>query len=98
MPRIASRTPKVAQQQHPVDCQCCRASAPAQQSLDELAFAKSACAAAKSGDVEKLRRLINKEPRCVHSDGCGGVRRCESCIRRRVRWISFTQLGFGFDL
>lgn len=77
MPRITLGAREAAQQEHPADCQCCRASTPAQQSLDELAFAKSACAAAKSGDVEKLKRLIDREPACVHSDGCRGVCCCQ---------------------
>jgi Ankyrin repeat len=80
MPRIATGRSDTAQQEHPADCQCCRTAAPAQQSLDELAFTKSACAAAKSGNHEQLKRLIDKQPACVHWDGCGGA----FCFERAV--------------
>ncbi|KAG8457370.1 hypothetical protein KFE25_005051 [Diacronema lutheri] len=41
-----------------------------EQSLEELGFLRSACAAAQSGDVAKLARLLgNKRLDALHSDG-----------------------------
>jgi hypothetical protein len=43
-----------------------------EQSLDEMEFARSACSAAQAGDVERLRRCIERNAACVHHDGVGG--------------------------
>ncbi|GFH28017.1 ANK_REP_REGION domain-containing protein [Haematococcus lacustris] len=39
------------------------------QSLDELEFARSACAAAQAGALDKLQRILATHPEAVHSDG-----------------------------
>jgi len=57
--------------------QCsCFASATATQSLDELAFARSACQAAAAGAVDKLQRILERAPDAVHSDGGKGAVGC----------------------
>ena len=43
-----------------------------EQSLDEMAFARSACAAALEGQTSKLQTLIASNPSCVYHDGAGG--------------------------
>lgn len=53
-------------------CQCAGRAVPASQNLDELDFARSACAAAQSGDCTKLQRIIARDPDAVHSDGAQG--------------------------
>lgn len=73
MPRISTVSRQPAQKGHPENCDCCKAATPAQQNLEELAFLKSACAAAKAGNIEKLRRCIEKQPSSLHSDGSGGA-------------------------
>ena len=59
--------------QHPENCDCCVRPLPAQQGLHELDFLKSACSAAKSGNIEKLRKCISLNRDCVNSDGAGGA-------------------------
>jgi hypothetical protein len=49
-------------------CGCALVATGTEQSLDELEFARSACAAAQHGDVEKLRRLLKRNPAAVHAD------------------------------
>lgn len=80
MPRISTASRLQAQAGHPDDCDCCQAAAPAQQNIEELAFLKSACSAAKAGDLDKLRRCIEKQPASVHGDGSGGgpLHRCDA--------------------
>lgn len=62
MPRLR---PQQRQELHPGDCACC--STPsllppgASQTLSELDFTRSAAAAAASGDLERLRRLVAKD-------------------------------------
>ncbi|KAL4419244.1 hypothetical protein ABPG77_001182 [Micractinium sp. CCAP 211/92] len=58
--------------QHGVTCDCCTP-APAAQSLDEVAFAKSAAAAAQAGDYLRVKSLIARNPAAVHDDGYGGT-------------------------
>ena len=60
----------------PGACACCSNSAPGQQSLDELAFLKSACAAAQQGNVSKLERILRDHPTAVSDDGVGGALPC----------------------
>lgn len=43
-----------------------------EQSLAEMEFARSACAAATNGDVEKLRKSLERNPGAVFHDGAGG--------------------------
>lgn len=62
-------------QQHDHDhsqCQCHRRALPAVQTLDELAFLKSACSAAQKGNVNKLRGLLQRHPHFIDDDGVGG--------------------------
>ncbi len=61
---------------HAEGCACCSHAAPGQQSLDELAFLKSACAAAQHGNVGKLERILRDHPTAVSNDGVGGVPPC----------------------
>ena len=61
------------QHAHAEGCACCSHAAPGQQSLDELAFLKSACAAAQHGNVGKLERILRDHPTAVSDDGVGGA-------------------------
>ena len=42
-----------------------------EQSLEEMEFTRSACSAAQAGDLERVRRMIDRNPGCVHHDGAG---------------------------
>jgi len=53
-------------------CTCALHPRPAEESLEELDFQRSACAAAQRGDVVKLERLLARNPDAVHADGAGG--------------------------
>ncbi|PSC77021.1 Ankyrin repeat domain-containing 39 [Micractinium conductrix] len=63
--------PAVRGVQHGLICDCCAPTAGAE-SLAEVAFAKSAAAAAQSGDFFRLKSLITRNPAAVHDDGYGG--------------------------
>ena len=54
-------------------CACCSQAIPGQQNLNELAFLKSACAAAQQGNISKLQRILHDHPTAVADDGVGGV-------------------------
>ena len=56
-------------------CNCVLAPAPrgVTERLDEMEFQRSACAAAQSGDVVKLGRILDRNPDAVHSDGASGA-------------------------
>ena len=43
-----------------------------EQSLGEMEFARSACSAAQAGDLEKLRRCLERNPAAVYHDGGSG--------------------------
>ena len=43
-----------------------------EQSLEEMEFARSACSAAQAGDLEKLRRCLERNPAAVYHDGGNG--------------------------
>lgn len=58
--------------QHGVSCDCCTPAAAAQ-NLDEVAFAKSAAAAAQAGNFFRVKALIARNPAAVHDDGYGGA-------------------------
>lgn len=58
---------------HPDGCDCPPGPRAVVQNLDELDFTRSACAAAQSGDVNKLERILKRNPEAVHSDGSKGV-------------------------
>jgi hypothetical protein len=51
----------------------CFAGGAAVQSLDEVAFARSACQAAAAGAVARLARILDRAPDAVHSDGGKGA-------------------------
>ena len=63
----------VVPNRHDPSCSCCQAVKPGTQTLDELSFLKSACAAAKAGDCEKLAAMLRKNPGLVHSSGFEGA-------------------------
>ena len=63
----------IEQAHGPGQCACCSQAISGQQSLDELAFLKSACAAAQKGDVSKLERILHDHPTAIADDGVGGV-------------------------
>lgn len=54
------------------DCQCYKHPAAAVQSLEELDYLKSACAAAQQGNLAKLSSILDKHPHAVNSDGAEG--------------------------
>lgn len=53
------------------ECACHRSEAP-RQNLEEVSFARSACAAAQLGDCRRLEALLSKNPGVLHSDGAVG--------------------------
>jgi hypothetical protein len=57
-------------QQHGIDCLCCPVAAV--QSISEIAFAKSACAAASVGDYSRVKNLLNRNSKALENDGAGG--------------------------
>lgn len=59
--------------QHTPGCSCCNGPKPAVETLDELAFQRSACAAAQKGDCERLSFLLSRNRSIVHSDGVDGT-------------------------
>ena len=62
------------QQQHPGDCACCLAAPSSlQQTLSELAHSRSAAAAAAAGDLPKLRKMIEIDPRAAVAPPCGST-------------------------
>lgn len=52
-------------------CECCAPTAAAE-SLGEVSFARSACAAALSGDYFRVKSLATRTPAVLNEDGCGG--------------------------
>ena len=54
------------------DCQCYKRPVAVAQSLEELDYLKSACAAAQQGNLAKLNSILDKHPHAVNSDGAGG--------------------------
>ncbi len=66
--------------EHEAGCQCgAHGPLPGSQSLGELDFQKSACAAAQKGDVAKLARLLDSLPALLHDDGVTGDAGCQEC-------------------
>lgn len=57
---------------HGPSCGCAHRGAAVQQTLDELEFARSACALASSGDVGRLGRLLDRDPSAVGGAAGGG--------------------------
>lgn len=59
-------------------CGCGTVSSIGQQSMEQIEFDKSACAAALRGDLDTLQRILEKRPRQLESDGKGDVQGMES--------------------
>ncbi|GAX84017.1 hypothetical protein CEUSTIGMA_g11442.t1 [Chlamydomonas eustigma] len=58
---------------HGAGCPCAiNDMGPIAQSFGEMDFMRSACAAAQSGDMGKLSRIISKCPESIFSDGANG--------------------------
>lgn len=57
---------------HGLDCNCCAPTAAAQ-SLDEVAFTRSAAAAAQAGDLFRVKSIIERSPAQLHGDGYQGT-------------------------
>ena len=57
---------------HTDSCQCYKQANPAGQSLEELDFLKSACAAAQQGNLTKLQAILNRHPEAVQPDFSSG--------------------------
>lgn len=57
-----------------IKCTCHIATAAAGQNLEEVAFVKSACAAAQSGNCAKLKSMLAKNQDILYSDGAEGER------------------------
>lgn len=57
---------------HHETCNCVMTPNSMQQSIEEIGFMRSACAAAKSGNMVRLREVLDKNPDAVHGDGVDG--------------------------
>jgi len=57
----------------PWACLCASKPLPAQESLDELQFSRSACNFAQLGAADKLERLLLRRPEVVHGDGASNT-------------------------
>jgi hypothetical protein len=53
-------------------CNCAARPSGLAETLDELSFQRSACSAAQLGQVDKLARILQRNPSAVHSDGGAG--------------------------
>jgi hypothetical protein len=65
--------PRVAHQQALTTCDCSLCASQYAQGLDELAFSRSACAAAQQGHVQQLQAMLEKHPEQINQDGTGGL-------------------------
>ncbi|KAL3148170.1 hypothetical protein ABBQ38_014450 [Trebouxia sp. C0009 RCD-2024] len=54
------------------DCQCYKRPVAIAQSLEELDYLKSACAAAQQGNLAKLSSILDRHPHAVNTDGTEG--------------------------
>lgn len=68
MPRVRSSVCDL----HTESCQCYKQANPAAQSLEELDFLKSACAAAQQGNLTKLQAILDRHPETVQTDFSSG--------------------------
>ena len=57
---------------HGHNCGCATVYTSMDQTLDEIGFMKSACSAARYGNIEKLETILRKDPGVVHADGANG--------------------------
>ncbi|GLC46803.1 hypothetical protein PLESTM_001928000 [Pleodorina starrii] len=53
-------------------CNCALTATGTEQSIDEMEFSRSACAAAQDGNVAKLRRILQRNPAAVNGDSASG--------------------------
>lgn len=58
---------------HEASCQCGKRSSAVHQTMEELDFMKSACAAAKAGNCTRLTKILDKKPEALHDDGISGL-------------------------
>jgi ankyrin repeat protein len=58
---------------HPEGCSCCALPTGAAETLDEVLWSKSICAAASSGDLARVQQILARSNgQAVHSNGRGG--------------------------
>jgi hypothetical protein len=55
------------------ECECCAQPVSASQSLEELEFERSVCAAAAAGSWERVKKILDQWPDRVHCDGRRGA-------------------------
>lgn len=82
MPRV--RTPVC--EVHTDDCQCYKQATPAAQSLEELDFLKSACAAAQQGNVQRLQAILDKHPKAIGTSNDSGELVLRLAMRLAMRF------------
>lgn len=79
---------------HEHGCNCgCRPSA-VQQSLAEVDFMRSACAAAKAGDCDRLAQILFRRPDSIHDDGVSGQGFCSKLLIIRTWNLSTGNSGY----
>jgi len=69
MPRIRAA---ICDEHDEADCQCYKQPVAVAQSLQELDYLKSACAAAQQGHENKLQNILDKHPETINTDGGEG--------------------------
>jgi hypothetical protein len=67
---------------HLDSCNCATRGGALVETLDELEYARSACAAAQQGNVEKLTRLFRRNPEILHNDGVNGKLPLQQCLAK----------------
>lgn len=85
MPRVRAAACNVHDE---ADCQCYKRPVAVAQSLEELDYLKSACAAAQQGNIDKLRIITDKHPEAVNNDGSNG----KSIERRAAVYMGRTAM------
>ena len=78
------------------DCQCYKRPVAVAQSLEELEYLKSACAAAQQGNLAKLSSILDKHPHAVNSDGAEGKLETLSSFCQRQVILTPTAGGSGY--
>jgi Ankyrin repeat len=63
--------PRISRKHVSVECECNLCASQYAQGLDELDFNRSACAAAQSGNVQKLESILARQPAQISQDGTG---------------------------
>ena len=54
---------------HGATCECYKVTTGTEQTLEELDFARSACAAAQAGDMARLTKVLDRQPQQVQGTG-----------------------------